>query len=48
MDPYQAGSHFLSDAETRYAVIELEMLAVTWAITKCLSRIATFPRHRGP
>ena len=31
----QAGSHFLSDAETRYAVIELEMLAVSWAIMKC-------------
>ena len=31
----QAGSQFLSDAETRYAVIELEMLAVSWAIMKC-------------
>ena len=31
----QAGSCFLSDAETRYAVIELEMLAVSWAIIKC-------------
>lgn len=31
----QAGSRFLSDAETRYAVIELEMLAVCWAIMKC-------------
>ena len=31
----QAGSRFLSDAESRYAVIELEMLAVTWAIVKC-------------
>ena len=31
----QAGSRFLSDAETRYAVIELKMLAVSWAITKC-------------
>ena len=31
----QAGSRFLSDAESRYAIIELEMLAVTWAITKC-------------
>ena len=30
----QAGSRFLSDTETRYAVIELEMLAVCWAITK--------------
>ena len=31
----QAGSRFLSDAESRYAVIELEMLAVCWAILKC-------------
>ena len=31
----QAGSRFLSDAETRYAVIELEMLVVSWAIMKC-------------
>jgi len=31
----QAGSRFLSDEETRYAVIELEMLAVCWAVTKC-------------
>ena len=35
MDSVQAGSRFLSDTETRYAVIELEMLAVCWAITKC-------------
>ena len=31
----QAGSRFLSDAECRYAIIELEMLAVCWAILKC-------------
>ena len=31
----QAGSRSLSDAKTRYAVIELEMLAVCWAIMKC-------------
>ena len=31
----QAGSRFLSDAETRYATIELEALAVAWAIKKC-------------
>jgi len=29
------GSRFLSDTETRYAMIELEMLGVAWAITKC-------------
>ena len=31
----QCGSRNLSDAETRYAVIELEMLAVVWALHKC-------------
>eukprot|EP00117_Sycon_ciliatum_P031337 scpid17782/ scgid3606/ Retrotransposable element Tf2 155 kDa protein type 1 len=31
----QCGSRYLSDAETRYAVIELEMLAVVWAVRKC-------------
>ena len=31
----QAGSRFLSDAESRYAIIELEMLAIAWAVTKC-------------
>lgn len=31
----QAGSRFLTDAESRYAVIELEMLAVCWAVMKC-------------
>ena len=31
----QAGSRFLSDAESRYATIELELLAVVWAVTKC-------------
>ena len=31
----QCGSRFLSDAEVRYATIELELLAVVWAISKC-------------
>ena len=31
----QAGSRFLSDVESRYAVIELECLAVAWSIKKC-------------
>ena len=41
----QAGSRFLADAETRYAVIELELLAVAWATKKCrifLSGLPTF------
>lgn len=40
----QAGSRFLSDAETRYAVIELELLAVAWAIMKCHIVLARLPR----
>ena len=31
----RAGSRFLTDTETRYAVIELECLAVAWAVKKC-------------
>ena len=31
----QAGSRFLSDAESHYAIIELELLAVAWAVNKC-------------
>ena len=31
----QAGSRFLSDTESRYAVIEQEMLGVVWAVKKC-------------
>ena len=31
----QAGSRCLTDAESRYAVIKLELLAVTWAVWKC-------------
>ena len=31
----QCGSRFLTDTETRYAMVELEMLAALWAMTKC-------------
>ena len=31
----QAGSRSLSDPESRYSAVELEMLAVSWAILKC-------------
>ncbi len=39
----QAGSQFLSDTESRYAIIELELLGVTWAITKCKIFLAGLP-----
>jgi len=31
----QAGSYFLSGAESHYAIIKLELLAVAWAVTNC-------------
>ena len=39
----QTGSRFLSDAETRYATIEKEMLGVTWSIRKCHKFFAGLP-----
>ena len=38
----QASLRFLSDTESRYAIIELELLAVTWAI-KCKVFLASLP-----
>ena len=31
----QAGSRFLTETESRYAMIEIELLAVVWAVEKC-------------
>ena len=31
----QAGSRFITTTESRYATIELEMLAIAWAVKKC-------------
>ena len=39
----QAGSGFLSNAESQYAIIELELLAVSWAIIKCKLFLAGLP-----
>ena len=39
----QAGSRFLSDAETRYAMIELECLAAAWAMRKCRQFLEGLP-----
>ncbi len=39
----QAGSRFLSDVEGRYAVVELECLAVVWDIKKCSLFLSGLP-----
>lgn len=39
----QAGSRFLSDAETRYAMIELECLGAAWAMQKCRQFLEGLP-----
>ena len=39
----QTGSRFLSDAETRYATFEKEMLWVMWSIRKCHKFLAGLP-----
>ena len=39
----QAGSRFLTDAVTRYAAIELELLAVAWAVKKCRIFFQAYP-----
>ena len=39
----QCGSRFLTEVESRYAVVELEMLAVTWAVRKCHIYLAGMP-----
>jgi hypothetical protein len=39
----QAGSRFLSDAESRYAMIELECLAAVWDMRKCRQFLEGLP-----
>jgi hypothetical protein len=39
----QVGSRFLSDAETRYAMIELECLGSAWAIQECRQFLEGLP-----
>ena len=40
----QCGSRGLSDTESRYAVIELELLAVVWALKKCRYFLLGLPK----
>ena len=42
----QVGSRMLANTEKRYAVIELEALAVSWAIKKCHTFLAGIPNFR--
>jgi hypothetical protein len=42
----QCGSHFLLDTETRYAVCELELLAVQWAMRQCHIYLAGLEHFR--
>jgi hypothetical protein len=44
--PVQAGSRFLTEAESRYAMCELELLGITWACTKTAMFIEGLPRER--
>ena len=39
----QCGSRFLTDVESRYAVVELELAAVLWACKKCHVYLAGMP-----
>ena len=39
----QCGSRFLTDTESRYAVVELELAAVLWACKKCHVYLAGMP-----
>jgi hypothetical protein len=39
----QCGSRFLTDTETRYAMVELECLAIVWSTKKCRLYLAGLP-----
>ena len=39
----QAGSQFLTDTESRYAMIEIELLGIVWAVKKCRTFLQGLP-----
>lgn len=39
----QCGSRFLTDVESRYAVVEIELAAVLWAVRKCGAYLTGLP-----
>jgi hypothetical protein len=41
--PVQAGSQLLTETEGRYAMVDLELLAICWAAKKCASFIDCLP-----
>lgn len=41
----QAGSRFINETESRYAIIELELLAIVWATTKCRHYLLGQPNY---
>ncbi len=41
--PVQAGSRSLTETEGRYAMVELELLAICWAVKKCANFINGLP-----
>jgi hypothetical protein len=46
--PVQAGSRFLTKTEGRYAVVELELLAICWVAKKCANFIAEIWTNHAP
>ena len=42
----QCGSRFLSESESRYAMIEIELLAITWSVHKCKLYLLGLPNFK--
>ena len=40
----QCGSRFVTDTESRYAMVELELLAIVWAVKKLRVYLAGLPQ----
>jgi len=42
----EAGSRFITETEERYSMVELELLAVAWAMKKCHFFLAGLPHFQ--
>ena len=42
----QCGSRYLTDAESRYAIVELEMVSVVWSLRKCRYYLLGLPKFQ--